>query len=323
MTRAVAAVALCAAAAAHAQPAASQAWPQKPVRVIAPFSPGGGADGLARALTRRLQDGLGQPFVIEYRGGASGIIGTEIAAKAAPDGYTLIFVMTPHLINPAIRKLPFDPIADFEPVSLFAGAPFMLVAHPSLPVKSVADLIALARRKPGAIDYASTGIGSTPHLAAEMFATRAGIKLHHVSYKGVPGAIADVLGGGVALTFLGPAGVMPHVGAGRLRVLATTSAKRSPTWPDVPTIGESGVKDYDFVNWYGLLAPRGTPKAVISRLHAEIARSAEDAEFRQSLAASGGAELYATGPEEFRKFMEAERAKFRQLVATLGGLKAD
>ncbi len=306
-----------------AQAAIAPSYPEKPIRMIGPFSAGGGADALARTLARKLSEIFQQQVVVDNRGGASGIIGTEIAARAAPDGYTVVFIMGAHAINAAIRReLPYDPVQDFSPVSLFTAMPLILGTHPSFAPRSVPELLALARAKPGQINYASTGTGSVPHFAAEMMKIYAKVDIVHVSYKGMPGVITDVLAGAVPLSFLGPSGVSQHIRAGKLRALAITSVKRSPSWPDLPTMQEGGVPNYDFTSWYGLLAPRNTPIPVVARLTHAVKQATLDPGIIKTLSADG-AELYGNTPEQFREFLIKELAKYKDLVHQMGGIRLD
>lgn len=310
-----------AAVAAHAQTGSE--YPTKSVRLVAPFSAGGGADALARLLAKKLSDSFGQQVYVDNRGGASGLIGTEIAAKALPDGYTIVFVMGAHAINASVRdRLPYDPVRDFAPVGLFAEVPFILVVHPSLPVKSVPELVRFARARPGMVDYASTGAASVPHFAAEMLNVYAGLKMTHVSYKGVPGAIGDTLSGAVSLTFQGPLGVIPHVKSGKLRALGVTASKRSAAFPELPTIQEGGVPHYAMTNWYGVLAPKGTPEKIVTHLHQALVLAQRDNSVLGALTMSGG-EPRETTPAQFRDHIEREIAKYKALVRRMGGLRID
>jgi tripartite-type tricarboxylate transporter receptor subunit TctC len=307
---------------AHAQ--TPSAYPTRPIRIIAPFSPGGGADALGRTLAKKVTEIFNCQVIFDNRGGASGIIGTEMIARAAPDGYTLGFIMGgPHAINAAIRKnLPYHPVNDFSPVGLFTEVPFILVANPTFPAKSVKELVQLARAKPEAIDYASTGNGSSSHFAFEMLNIYANIKLNHISYKGIGGAVTDTLAGAVPITIQGPLGVLQHVAVGKLRALAVTSARRSSTWPDLPTIAEGGVPNYDFVNWYGVLAPPKTPTAIVERVNKAIKTSLQSKEVVAALATTGGS-VNGSTPEEFRRMVMAEIAKYTDLVNKMGGLSLD
>jgi tripartite-type tricarboxylate transporter receptor subunit TctC len=313
MTKIIGAVSACLVACA----ALAQAYPSRPVRVVVPFAPGGPNDIIVRLVTPKLAESLGQAFVVENRAGAGGNIGTDYVAKSAPDGYTLLSVGPGSLIiNPLIGRVGYDTERDFAPITLMARAPNALVAHPSVPARSVAELIALARAKPGAINYASGGTGSTPHLAAALFAAMAGIELTHVPYKGTAPATADLVGGQVQIAFLGIPAVLPYAKSGKLRVLAVTGLRRSPELPGVPTVDESGVPGYDVSPWYGLLAPSATPREVVERIALEAARIVRAAETRERLALQG-AEAAGSTPEEFAAAIRADTATWSRIVLTL------
>ena len=297
--------------------ALAQPYPSRPVRVVVPFAPGGPNDIIVRLLTPKLGETLGQAFVVENRAGAGGNIGTDYVAKSVADGYTLLSVGPGSLIiNPLIGKVGYDTERDFAPITLMARAPNALVAHPSLPARSVAELIALARSKPGAINYASGGNGSTPHLAAALFASMAGVELTHVPYKGTAPATADLVGGQVQIAFLGIPAVLPYAKSGRLRVLAVTGRRRSPELPDVPTVDESGVPGYEVSPWYGLLAPAATPGAIVERLALEATRIVRAPETREKLALAG-AEAAGSTPEEFAAVIRADTATWSRIVLSL------
>jgi tripartite-type tricarboxylate transporter receptor subunit TctC len=317
MTKICAAVSACLAAviacAAHAQE-----YPSRPVRVIVPFAAGGPNDIIVRLVALKLAASLGQPFLVENRAGAGGNIGTDYVAKSAPDGYTLLSVGPGSLIiNPLMGKVPYDTERDFAPIALMARAPNALVAHPSLAAHSVKELIALARARPGAINYGSGGNGSTPHLAAALFAAMAGVELTHVPYKGTAPATADLIGGQVQIAFLGIPAVLPHARSGKLRVLAVTGLQRSAELPEVPTVDESGVPGYEVNPWYGLLAPAGTPRAIVARLGAETTRAVRAAETREKLAAQG-AEAAGGTPEEYAAVIRADTATWTRVVGQAG-----
>ena len=298
----------------------AQDYPSRPVRMIATFVAGGGADVYARRLARKLSDVFGQQVVVDNRGGASGIIGTEIAARAAPDGYTVMFVTPSHVINAVTRHdLPYDTLKDFAPISLFTEFPFFLVTHPSFAPQSVPELIALARAKPGQINYSSSGIGTAPFFAAEMLKVYAKVDIVHVGYKGVPQAIADAMAGAVQLTFQGPT-IMPSVKAGKLRALAVTSATRSAVWPDLPTIQEGGVARYHYTTWHGLLAPRNTPARIVARLNQAVVQAVRDQEVVSALVADG-AQLHGSTADQFQNRLREEIAKYQELVREIGTVK--
>jgi tripartite-type tricarboxylate transporter receptor subunit TctC len=294
-------------------------YPSRPIRLIVPFPPGGSTDILARALSDKLSQGLGQPVVIDNRPGAAGSIGAEAAARAAPDGHTL---MMGHLgtlaVNPAIYKnLPYDPVKSFAPVSLMAIVPSVLVVNPSLPVTSAAELIAYARAHPGKLAYGSAGNGSTSHLTTEYFKLVTGTDILHVPYKGVGPMLTDLVSGQLSMGLNGAPSVMQHVNAGRLRALAVTSLKRLEALPQVPTLDEAGVRGFDASGWYGLVVPAGTPQAIVARLNAEVGRAMQTAELRARLDSEGA--LAAPGtPEEFAALIRAEIARWDTVLKRAG-----
>lgn len=298
--------------------AQAQSYPIRPVRIIVPFSAGGAADTPARMLGPKLSEALGQQVLIDNRPGAGSTIGTELVAKAAPDGYTLLLISNTHAINASLyRKLNYDPIADFAPVLRFATSPNVLVVHPSLPVKSVKELIALAKAKPGKIDYASSGNGSSQHLFTALFTTLAGIELNHVPYKGSGQARADLISGQVSVGIPGIASVIQHIRSGRLRALGVTSAKRSPQLPDVPSIAEAGVKGYDADQWLGLFAPAKTSSEAIAKLNDAAQRALKQADLRK-LFENVGAQADYLGPREFGALVKAEMPKWAKVVKATG-----
>jgi tripartite-type tricarboxylate transporter receptor subunit TctC len=299
--------------------ALAQAWPARPVRLVVPFAAGAGTnDIMARLVGQHLGAGLGQPVVIENRPGAGGIAGTEAAAKAAPDGSTFLMTNVSLVISPYLySKLPYDPQKDFVPVTLVATAPLMLVVHPSVPAKSVKELIALAKAKPGALTYGSGGVGSTPHLAGELFKALAGFDAVHVPYKGGAPALNDLVGGQLSFMIENVPGTMPFARAGKLRALAVTSAKRTPLEPSLPTMAEAGVPSYEVVGWNGIVAVAGTPREIVARLQAETAKVLRSPEVRERLAAMG-AEPVGSTPEEFAAFMRAEDARWGRIIREKG-----
>jgi len=298
--------------------ATAQVWPSRPVRMVIPLSPGGFADVPGRILASRLSASLRQNVFVENRPGAGGTIGADFVVKSAPDGYTLLFTGTPHVISPWIyKKLPYDPLKDFEPVALVASGPYVLVVNPQLAVNSVRELIAAAKAQPGRIDYASSGNGSAQHLVSALFTSMAGIQLNHVPYKGSGPAMQDLLGGQVRVSFAGIPNVMPHVKAGRLRALAVSTPQRSPDLPDVPTVAEAGVPGYEATLWLNLAAPGGTPPAIVQRLHGETVKALQDAELRKSFR-SAGVEASPLGPQELAAFMRAEYEKWGRVVRETG-----
>jgi tripartite-type tricarboxylate transporter receptor subunit TctC len=299
-------------------PAAAQPWPAKPVRIVVPLSAGGFADVPARLLAPRLAAQLGRPFYVENRPGAGGTLGTDHVAKAEPDGHTLLFTATPHVISPWLYKaLPYHALRDFAPVARVASGPYALVVHPQLQAGSVAELIALARARPGEVDYASSGNGSAQHLVSAMFAALAGIRLNHVPYKGSGPAMQDLIAGEVKVSFAGIPNVVAHVRSGRLRMLAVTTATRWPELPEVPTLAEAGVPGYEAALWVALLAPAATPGEIVQRLHAEIDRSLQDPELARSLRTAGIAPALL-GPHETGAFLRAEYDKWGRAVRETG-----
>jgi tripartite-type tricarboxylate transporter receptor subunit TctC len=300
----------------------AQDWPARPVHVVVPYPAGGPNDIIVRIVGKRLGETLGQPIVVENRPGAGGNIGTDSVAKSAPDGYTLVSVGPGALIiNPLLGKVPYDTMRDFAPVTIMAVAPNALVAHPSFPAKSVRELIALAKQKPGTINYASGGSGSTPHLAAALFAEMAKVQLTHIPYKGTGPATADLIGGQVQIAFLGIPTVLPHIRSGKLRALAVTGKQRSPELPGVPTVDEAGVPGYELSPWYGLLAPAGTPRAVVERLAAEVTKIVRNPAMREQLSAQG-AEPEGGTPDAFAKTLRADAAVWGKVVKE-AGIRAD
>lgn len=299
----------------HAPEVSAQAWPTKPLRWIVPFPPGGGNDTVARAVGQRLAESLGQGVAIDNRPGAGGTIGADLAARAPADGYTLFLAgVASHGINPALGgKLPYDPLRDFTAVSLLATAPLILVVHPSLPVKSVKEVIGLARARPGALNFSSNGRGSSSHMAAELFGSLAQVKMVHVPYKGFAPALADLLGGRVEVMFSSIVAILPHVNAGKVRGLATTGATRSPATPTLPTVAEAGVKGYETASWYGVVAPAGTPAAIVERLATEMGRIVRLPAMREQLLADGAIPVGST-PQAFDAHIKTELARWSKLV---------
>jgi tripartite-type tricarboxylate transporter receptor subunit TctC len=302
---------------------AAQAYPAKPVRLIVPFPPGGGTDFVARAIQPRLAEALGQQIIIDNRAGATGIVGTELGAKAPPDGYTLTMATGATIsANMALfPKLPYDPPKDFVPITLVASQPNLLAVHPSVPAKAVRDLIAIAKSRPGQLNYASSGSGSSHHLSAELLKMMSGINIVHVPYKGTGPAIIDAVAGHVEVIFSGIAAILPQVKAGKLRALGVTKAQRSAILPQVPTIAESGLPGYEITSWHGVLAPAGTPPTVVIRVHDGVAKALANADVRERFA-SQGAEPVGLTPEAFAKFLKTDIAKIAKLIKT-AGIKAD
>lgn len=306
-----------------AVPVAAQPYPSKPIRMIVPSAPGSGPDLMARAVGQKLSDALGHRVVVEARPGAGGIIGSEFVAKSPPDGYTLIMGNAgSHSVNPSLyRKLPYDPQKDFAPVSLVSSAPNILIVHPSLPVKSVKELIAIAKARPGDLSFGSGGNGSTAHLSGELFRTMANIKMVHVPFKGAPSAVLGVMTGEVSLAILNLPPALPHVKSGRLKALGVSTAKRSSAVPELPTIAEAGLPGYEATAWYGVLAPAGTPAEIVARLNTEIVKGLRTEDLRKRIAADGG-EVIGSTPEEFAVVMKRDIAKWAKVVV-LSGARVD
>ena len=297
--------------------AGAQSYPAKPIRLIVPFAPGGGTDVIARLLASRMSESFGRQVLVDNRGGANGIIGTEIVARAPADGYTLLFVSSPHSVNPSMYpKLPYDTVRDFMPISQAATSPYVLVVHSSLNVRSVRGLIALARARPGQIDYASGGSGSSAHLAAELFKDMAGISLREIPYKGAGPALAAVVAGEAALVFGNALTVKPHIQSGRVRALGIASLKRSASAPEIATIAESGVPGYGADAILGMLAPARTPRSIIDFLNAEVHRAMRLPEMTESMK-SMGVDVALTTPEEFGRLIESEIERWGRLVRKL------
>ncbi len=302
--------------------ASAQSYPVRPVRVIAPFTTGSAADSLARVIGQRLSDSWGQQMVIENRIGANTIIGSEAVAKSPSDGYTLLLANISLAINPALyNKMPYDALTDFVPVSLTAAILVVLVVHPSLPVKSVKELVALAKARPAQINYGSGGNGSAQHLPMEMLRVATGINVVHVPYKGLGPAFNDVLGGQIQMMFTGVSNVVQYAKSGRVRVLATGSLKRSPALPEVPTFAEAGVPGFEFDAWAGYLAPAGTPKDIVAKLHADITRALSAPGVPEKLTAFGFDVIGGT-PEQFAALIKSDISRFGKLIKE-AGIRAD
>jgi len=302
---------------------AGQAFPAKPIRFIVPYPPGGSADILARGIGQKAGEGLGQTLVVENRPGAGTAIGAEALAKSAPDGYAVMLgTVSSHAINPALNpKLPFDPVKDFTPVSLVASIPFAMIVHPSVAAKNVQEFVALARSKPGALNYSSAGNGTSNHLAGELLKSMAGIDIVHIPYKGSAPALTDLLAGQVALMFDLVLTAAPHVRSGAARGLAVTGTKRSSVLPDLPTVAESGVPGYEVSAWFGIFAPAGVPQPVVQRLNAEFVRAMQQPDLRQRLASQGAEPLTST-PAEFAAYLRSEIDKWGKVVK-VSGMKVD
>lgn len=298
--------------------AQAQNFPTGPLRLISPYPPGGGTDLLARAIGQRFTERFGVPAVVDNRPGANGAIGTGVAAKATPDGHTMVIVASAYAAGASLyRSLPYDPARDLAPVSLLASGPLVLVIHPSLPARNTRELVAFVKARPNELSVASSGLGSLPHLSAELFASMTGIKLVHVPYKGPAAALVDVLSGQVQVYFVNIMSSLPYIKSGKLRALGVTTPQRSSIAPDLPAIAEAGLRDYDMTNWYGLLLPAATPRLTITRIEQEIKRIMAFPEFQASLAAVGMTPV-ASSAEQFAVFLSREFVKYAQVIKTAG-----
>jgi tripartite-type tricarboxylate transporter receptor subunit TctC len=296
----------------------AQSFPVKPVRIISPYPPGGGNDTLARTLAPKLTENLGQQVIVDNKPGANTIIGVEAAARSAPDGYTMVLVPNVHAINPYLYpKLPYDPVKDFTPITLVGTSPLVVAMHPSVPVKDMRGLIALARSRPGQVQYGSSGHGSVGHVGVELLEMQAGIRMQHIPYKGTAPMLIDVMNGQLTFTFGSALGVMPHVKSGRLRAIAVTAGKRSPAFPDLPTIAESGVAGYEMILWYGLIGPAGIPGEIVGRLNAEVGKVLRDADVSTRLA-NQGVEASPSTPQQFAALIAADLKKYSKVVKQTG-----
>ena len=305
--------AACMALALAGASAKSDDYPSKPVRVIVPFAPGGINDILGRAVSAQLSERLGKQFIVENKTGAGGIVGSDMVAKSAPDGYTLLVVSIAHAVNPALYKLPYDSLKAFAPIALFGSSPNALAVYPELPAKTLKEFVALAKSKPGDIQYGSGGVGGSPHLGMELFKLVAGDDLLHVPFRGAGPAIIDVAGGHTKAIMATVATLSPHSKSGKLRVLGVSGKTRNRVLPDIPTMDEAGVPGYEAGNWIGLAAPAGTPPAIIDRLNKEISQIQDGADFKQKLDADG-ADVVKYTPAEFASFMERELEKWSRVV---------
>ena len=309
--------ALCLIAPAFAQ-TQGPAYPTKPVKLVVPYPPGGSTDIVARLVAQKLSEQMGQPFIIDNRPGAGANTGAELVARSAPDGYTLVVATTAHAINPSLFKnLGYSVSRDFAPVSQLTSGPLVIVANPALPANNIAELIALAKSKPGELNFASSGNGQSTHLSAELFASMAGVKMNHIPYKGSAPALTDTMGGQTHLMFDTMLSAMPHVKGGKLKALAVTSASRSPVAPDVPTVAESGLPGYEAIAWNGLLAPAGTPPEVVARLNAELKKALASPDVKDKFEAQGFAASWTT-PTDFGRFLTVEVDKWAKVVKVSG-----
>ena len=297
----------------------AQNYPVRPLRLVVPFSAGGAADVPGRILTQKLSETLGHQVVVDNRPGAGSTIGAELVAKAPPDGYTLLTISNTHFVSAALyKKLAYDAVNDYSPVTQVTSAPNVIVVHPSLPVKTVKELIALAKAKPGKIDYASSGNGSTQHLTGALFCKMAGIEMTHIPYRGSGPVTADLLSGQVTVGFPGIAGMLQHIKAGKLRALAVTSAKRSPELPDLPTVAQAGVKGYDVTAWFGVAGPKGVPRDIVLKLHTELLRILKNPDVQRLLLTAGQEVAWQETPELFGEMLKVESAKWARMVKESG-----
>ena len=312
------AILLCAVA---AGPAAAQNYPTKPVRIIAPFAPGGGTDFIARVAAAKMTESLGQTVIVDNRPGAGGTLGAEIGAKAAPDGYTLTLIAGSYAVNPSLYKVNFDSNNDITPIIQLSQGPFLVVVHPALPIKTIKDLIALAKKKPDGLTFASSGSGSIIHLATELFSDMAGIKMVHIPYKGTGPALTDTIAGQTQLLFSSIAVAVPQVKSGRLRAIAVTTMKRVEAFPDVPTVNESGLKGYETILWHGLIGPKNLPRAIVDRLNGDLNKILQNKEMQERLAGEGVTAAGGT-PEQFAATIKRDIETWRKVVQKVGA-KAD
>lgn len=299
--------------------ALAQQYPTRPIRAVVPLAPGGGTDTVARLVMSKLGELLGQQIVVDNRGGGGGIIGTELVARAAPDGYTLLVgSITTNAVNPVLyKKLPYDHIRDFAPISMIGTAPNALVVHPSVPAKSVKEFIAYTKANPGKVSYGSAGIGSTPHLSMELIKSMAGANMVHVPYKGSGPALADVVGGQLQALCSSLAGLLPHIKAGRVRALGVTTTTRNPQLPDVPTVAEAGIPGYEVTIWYALFVPAGTPRPVIARLNSETVNTLNSADTKNRLTLQG-LDVASSTPDALMTFVKAETVKWGKVAKASG-----
>ena len=298
--------------------AQDKSYPNRPIRLVVPFAPGGTNDIAGRIVADKLSERLGQPFVVDNRAGATMVVGCEIVPKAAPDGYTLLIVAAGFAVNPSLRKkLPYDSLKDFSPVGLVGGGPYLMVVHPSVPAKTVGEFISWVKSRGGQVSYASTGTGSPPHLAAEMLKVMAGIQMTHVPYKGGGAVLPDLMAGRVSMFFGSITTLKPQVDAGKIRAIGVTTTKRSPAMPDIPTFMESGLKDYEVDGWYGIVMPGRTPRTMVNRLSMELRNVLNDTDTKKRFAQRGMDPLPST-PEEFSALIRSEIVKWAKVVKAAG-----
>lgn len=301
--------------------ALAQSYPSRPIRLVVPLAPGGGGDLIARFIAQKISEPLGQTVIVDNRPGGSTIIGTELVARSQPDGHTLVMATSSHGINPSLYKLPFDPVKDFAGVCFFATSPMMLTVHPSVPAKTVKELIAVAKANPGKLNYASAGTASIPHLAGELFNVSAGVKTVHIPYKGTGPALNDLLGGQIDMMFASPVPTLPHVKNGRLRAIAMASSQRSRAMPELPTVAESGLPGFEAASYYIILGPASMPAAVVSKLSGEMIKASQLPDVRERLSAEGAVIVGGT-PQQAMAHIESEIARWGKVVKT-AGIKVD
>ncbi|MBI4195248.1 MAG: tripartite tricarboxylate transporter substrate binding protein [Betaproteobacteria bacterium] len=301
--------------------AAAQDYPTKPVRLVVPLAPGGGGDIVSRMIGQKISESMNQPVIVDNRPGGSTIIGTELVARSAADGYTLVMATSSHGINPSLRKLPYDPVKDFTGIAFIATSPMMLTVHPNVPARTVKELIALAKARPGKLNYGSSGTASIVHLGGELFNLMAGVKTVHVPYKGTGPALNDLLGGQIDMMFASPVPTIPHVRNGRLRAIAMASAERSPAMPDLPTIAEAGLPGFEAATYFIVLGPAGVPSAVVSKLNTEIVKAARSPDLKDKLS-SQGAIIVAGTAQQAIGHIKSEIARWAKVVKS-AGIKAE
>ena len=299
----------------------AQAYPSKPIRIIAPFAPGGGTDFIARVAAQKLSEVLGQQAIVDNRAGAGGTLGAELGAKAAPDGYTFTLISGSYAVNPSLYKLNFDPVADITAVIQMSQGPFLVVVHPSLPVKNIKELIALAKAKPNSLNYASSGTGSITHLATALFADMAGIKMVHIPYKGTSPAINDTIAGQTQILFGSVAATLPQMKSGRFKGIAVSTPKRIAAAPEIPTVSESGLKGYEVILWHGMIAPKGLPKPILDRVNGELNKILQNKDMQDKLAGDGVSSAGGT-PEQFAALIKRDIEVWRKVVQK-AGVKAE